>query len=95
MQSAVYQIIRRLSVSFWHAYKPGALAFAGLAGASKELQIVPLDLNGLNGLAGHIGVVASSVDSEATFSDALLGSSAPSPSTVLPLHPSQVNAAAA
>ena len=31
------------------------------------------------------------MDSEATFSDALLGSSAPSPSTVLPLHPSQVD----
>ena len=71
--------------------KPGTIAFAGLAGASKELQIAPLDLNGLNGLAGHNGVVASSVDSEATFSDALLGSSAPSPSTVLPLHPSQVH----
>ena len=59
----------------------------GLAAASKELHIAPLDLNGL---AGHNGVIASSIDSEATFSDALLGSSAPSPSTVLPLHPSQV-----
>ncbi|CAL5225940.1 g8736 [Coccomyxa viridis] len=68
---------------------PLSLPRSGLAGASKELQIAPLDLNGLNGLAGHNGVVASSVDSEATFSDALLGSSAPSPSTVLPLHPSQ------
>lgn len=60
---------------------------AGLADASGALQIAPLDLSSS---AAPPGPVASSLDSEATGSEALLGSSAPSPSTVLPLHPSQV-----
>ena len=62
--------------------------FAGLAGGSAALEIRPLDLHGSVGTNG--APIASSVDSEATFSDALLGSSAPSPSTVLPAHPAQV-----
>ena len=63
---------------------------AGLADASGALQIAPLDLSSS---AAPPGPVASSLDSEATGSEALLGSSAPSPSTVLPLHPSQVGPA--
>ena len=60
---------------------------AGLADAGGALQIAPLDLSSL---AAPGGPAASSLESEATCSEALLGSSAPSPSTVLPLHPSQV-----
>ena len=65
----------------------GAISCAGLADASGALQIAPLDLSSSTVPAGP---VASSLDSEATCSEALLGSSAPSPSTVLPLHPGQV-----
>lgn len=63
------------------------ISCADLADASGALQIVPLDLSSS---AAPGGPVASSLDSEATCSEALLGSSAPSPSTVLPLHPGQV-----
>lgn len=63
---------------------------AGLFGTS-NLHIAPLDLGSSLGNGVSMGPVSSSVDSEATFSDALLGSSAPSPSTVLPIHhPQQV-----
>ncbi len=57
-----------------------------------NLHIAPLDLgSSAAGNGGSLGPVSSSVDSEATFSDALFGSSAPSPSTVLPIHhPQQV-----
>ncbi|CAK0783898.1 hypothetical protein CVIRNUC_007098 [Coccomyxa viridis] len=65
---------------------PLKLPRSGLADASGALQIAPLDLSSS---AAPPGPVASSLDSEATGSEALLGSSAPSPSTVLPLHPSQ------
>jgi len=64
-------------------------SLAGLADVTGALQIAPLDLRSSS--VGPNGVVTSSVDSEATFSDALLGSSVPSPSTVLPLHPSQAD----
>ncbi|BDA51339.1 probable ethylene-responsive transcription factor 9 at C-terminar half [Coccomyxa sp. Obi] len=65
---------------------PLNLPRSGLYGTS-HLQIAPLDLGSSLGNGGvSMGPVSSSVDSEATFSDALLGSSAPSPSTVLPIH---------
>lgn len=70
---------------------PDSVSRAGLYGVS-NLHIAPLDLgSSANGNGQSLGPVSSSVDSEATFSDALLGSSAPSPSTVLPIHhPQQV-----
>lgn len=71
-------------------------AGAAAAGAYEAggLHIAPLDLGG-RAVANGVGFGArsagasSSLDSEGTYGDALLGSSAPSPSTVLPLHPAQ------
>lgn len=78
---------QRQQAQHW-AGSDAACCLVGLADASGPLQIAPLDLHSSAG--HHGGPVASSADSEATFSDALLGSSAPSPSTVLAMHPSQV-----
>ena len=62
---------------------------AGLYATAKPLQIAPLDL-GLGAAGPGSCGVASSLDSEATAGDMVLGSSAPSPSTVLALHTAQV-----
>jgi hypothetical protein len=57
------------------------------------LHIAPLDLGSRAAAGAGFGArsagASSSLDSEATYGDVLLGSSAPSPSTVLPLHPAQ------
>lgn len=81
-------------------YKRCPRSYAGGYGGG-GLQIAPLDLGlraaagggaSLGGRSGSAGG-PSSLDSEATYGNAaLLGSSAPSPATVLPPHPAQARA---